>query len=75
MSIAVFTPLIVVVCYVDISNGNKQPLYLIILMAMYGLALLPNMYCLQFLFTGPAAGYVAITFFNLLTGNSLWLQL
>ena len=60
-------------CYpaVDISDGNMQPLYLIVLMAMYGLALLPNMYCMQFLFTGPAAGYVAITFFNLLTGTTI----
>ena len=37
-------------------------------MVMYGLALLPNMYALQYLFTGSATGYVTIAFYNVLTG-------
>lgn len=54
---------------VDVSDGNRQPAYLLLLFIMYGMAFLPNMYCMQFLFTGAASGYVAIVFFNMLTGK------
>jgi len=54
--------------FVDIKDGNKQPLYLFLLMLMYGLAFLPYMYAVQFAFTGPATGYVVMVFVNLLTG-------
>lgn len=54
----------------DIEHGNKQPLYLIVLLLMYGLAFLPLMYLMQFFFTGPATGYVVLAFFNLLTGKT-----
>lgn len=62
----------------DVSNGNLQPLYLMVLMIMYGLAFLPNMYLLQYAFTGSATGYVIIAFYNLLTGmhsTGVWLLL
>ncbi|XP_067927873.1 phospholipid-transporting ATPase ABCA3-like [Watersipora subatra] len=52
----------------DISDGKLQPLYLIVLMVLYGVAFLPNIYALQFIFTGPATGYVVLVFFNMLTG-------
>jgi len=58
-----------VLALVDVSNGNMQPLYLIVLMVMFGLASLPNMYALQYLFTGAATGYVVTAFYNLLTGE------
>jgi len=54
---------------IDIADGNKQPAYLILLIVMYGLALLPNMYALQYLFKGPATGYVVVCFYNILTGK------
>ena len=38
-------------------------------MTMYGLAFLPNMYALQFAFTGPATGFVVLVIFNVLTGD------
>ena len=53
----------------DVSNGNMQPLYLLLLMLLYGFAFLPNIYALQFLFKGPATGYVVLVFFNMLTGR------
>ncbi|XP_067952133.1 phospholipid-transporting ATPase ABCA3-like [Watersipora subatra] len=53
----------------DVQNGNAQPFYVILLMLIYGMALLPNMYVLQYLFVKPATGYVIIVFYNLLTGT------
>jgi len=52
----------------DMSDGNRQPLYLILLFVLFGFSLLPNMYAMQYLFTGPATGYVLLCFYNILTG-------
>ena len=47
-----------------------QPLYIIVLMLLYGFAFLPSMYCVQYFFNGPATGYVVVLFFNILTGKN-----
>lgn len=51
----------------ELSTGPQLGRLLVVLIA-FGLALLPNMYVLQYLFTGVASGYVALTFYNILTG-------
>ena len=58
-----------IIYIVDISDGQLQPLYILLLMVLYGFAFLPNIYVLQFLFTKPATGYVILVFFNMLTGR------
>ncbi|ODN05472.1 ATP-binding cassette sub-family A member 3, partial [Orchesella cincta] len=51
----------------DFKGGEMQGYFLLVLV-MYGFAVMPLMYLFSFLFTVPSSGYTRMTFFNFLTG-------
>ncbi|CAL8072882.1 unnamed protein product [Orchesella dallaii] len=51
----------------DFKAGEMQGYFLLVLI-MYGFAVMPLMYLFSFLFTVPSSGYTRMTFFNFLTG-------
>ena len=53
----------------DAYIGSSRPLIVILLLAVYGWAVLPFMYALQFLFKSPPTGIVMVIMLNIVTGN------